>query len=168
MNRLLGGFFEATHLLGTAFLFAVAAALVFLVNPSLVDGTDLGREQALTLFGSLADAIATYGLFLAGIAAFGALLAPYLRGDKGIAVSWMRIFIACSTIMVVVWLRQAVGDEAGVPGADVEFAADAAGAEPGRAGGNMTPWNALLVLTTVNLILAAFQVNSRARSGKEK
>ena len=84
MNRLLGGFSEATHLLGTAFLFAVSAALVFLVNPSLVDGTDLGREQALTLFGSLADAIAKYGLFLAGIATFGALLAPYLRGDKGI------------------------------------------------------------------------------------
>ena len=83
MNRLLGGLFEAAHLLGTAFLFAVAAGLVFLVNPNLVDESGVSREQAFRLFGALADAVAEHGPLLAGSAAAGALEADDIEHFGG-------------------------------------------------------------------------------------
>lgn len=158
MKRLLGGLFETIHLTGAALLFAAAAVLTALSTPSLLHRLDLSAEGGARVFERIGHVVTVYGTWLGGAALLCGLLAPYVRSDGSKVLAWMRILLSGVAVGCVVWMiRLHAGP--GVFEADVETAADVA-REVAKGGRSVTPWNALAACAGLNLLLAAFQIQS--------
>ena len=169
MRRLLGGPFEALHVLGTAFFFGVAVLLALFSSPEFAGkAVYLTPETAAERFHAVASSLGTRGVWIAGAACVGAVIAPYAPFDGRKLLAWLRIFCAAATLVIVllVW-----GDVKGAPRlleGDVESETPAAEAVRGRSDAGVTPWNALLAATALNLVLGAFQMAGGAAAKPEK
>jgi len=161
MKRLLGGFFETFHLVGSALLFAAAAALTFLTTPKLLALAGLSAESGGRIFDNLGSLVESRGAVVAGVALLAAVLAPYVRSDDKKGLAWARILCAGGSVVCVVWLWRAT--QGSIVNGDVEMAANTADALLRRADTEITPWNALGACAGLNLILAAFQVNGHSK-----
>ncbi len=170
MKRLLACLFEGVHILAIALLFGAAALLTRLTSPSLMpDSLGISIEQATRLFADLVDIVGKPGRVVALAALIGGLLAPYVRNDGKLGLAWMRIILSAGVLGLLVY-GWGDGGLLGIEGAgvgevitgDVE-SGDAADAMV-RADRTLTPWNALMMLSGLNLVLAAFQIFSARRS----
>jgi len=172
MKRLLGGLLESTHVLAIALLFGAAALLTRLTSPGLfADSLGVSQETAARIFQDLAAMVGNPGRALAVIAIIAAILAPYVRNDDRMGVAWARVACAVAALAVLIsgWGDEGVrtwGETAALFDADVERHATAAHAMAVKADETVTPWNALLAFSGLNLVLAAFQVFSAPESPK--
>jgi hypothetical protein len=178
MKRLLGGLLESAHVLAMALLFGAAALLTRLTAPGLfADGLGVSQETAARIFGDLATMVGNPGRALAVVAIIAAVLAPYVRNDDRMGLPWARVVCAVAALAILLtgWGDDGVrtwSETAAVFDADVERHATAAEAIGARADETLTPWNALLIFSGLNLVLAAFQMfgapggGSPTKSGK--
>ena len=159
MKRLLGGLFETVHLLGAAALFAAAAGLTALTTPAALKALDLLASGGTRVVGRIGHALTVYGTWIAGAALLCGLLAPYVRSDGNKVLAWIRILTCGVAVGCVVWLIR-IHAGPGAFEADVETTADLARDMATRGKPTVTPWNALCAVTGLNLLLAAFQIQS--------
>ena len=146
---------ESLHLLGMAFYFTVAGMLTVLTARmwSPVASTE-SVSVAGDRFVEVTSMIGRHGWWLAAAAFIGALLAPIVRGDGRRLIAWIRAGCAFIAVIVVVaaW---------GLEGSD-HFLRDGSGRveqfHGWRSDHSLTPWNLLLAVTAVNLVLGASQV----------
>jgi len=171
MKRLLGGLLESAHVLAIALLFGAAALLTRLTAPHLfADTLGVSQETAARIFEDLARMVGTPGRALAVVAIIAAILAPYVRNDQRMGIAWARIACAAAALVVLLagWGDDGVrtwSETASAFDADVERHATAAQALGARADETLTPWNALLGFTALNLVLGAFQMFTPEKGG---
>jgi hypothetical protein len=150
---------ESVHLLGMAFYFAIAGVLTILTARmwSPVASSE-SAAAAGERFLDVTSLIGRHGWWLAAAAFVGSLLAPVVRGDGKRLFAWIRAACAFVAMIVVICAWGAEGSD--------HFLMDGSGRveqfHGWRSDKAVTPWNLLLVMTAVNLILAAYQVTGGA------
>jgi hypothetical protein len=172
IRKLLGLPFEAAQILGMACFFAIALALTFLTSPDwLAKIGKVSPDAAARHFNEVASLVGRNGLWVACAALVGGVIAPYARGDGKKLLAWIRVICTATAVVIVLvtWgnfesLPNTLKDDANKPVAVSKWRSDK----------KPTPWNALLVATSLNLILGAFQITAgaakkpKAEGGKDK
>lgn len=159
IRKLLALPLESVHVLGTAFYFAVGGMLTVLTARmwSPVASTE-SVAVAGERFVDVTSMIGRHGWWLAAAAFVGALFAPIVRGDGRRLIAWIRAGCAFVAVVVVISAWGAEGSD--------HFLVDGSGRveqfKGWRSDQALTPWNILLAVTTVNLILGASQVTGGA------
>jgi hypothetical protein len=162
IRKLLALPFESAHVFGTAMYFALGLVLTVLTGPiwwSRV-ATD-SAAVATQRFVEITSMIGRHGWWLAAAAFVGALCAPFIRGDGKRLIGWVRAGCAAIALGIVISAWGAQGSD--------HFLAD--GPEKAKqfrewnSDRRLTPWNALFLVTALNLTLAASQIT--AGSGKK-
>jgi hypothetical protein len=163
MRRLLGLPFEVLNVLGTAFFFTIALFLTLLSAPGwLARVGKFSPEQAADHFHEVASLVGRNGLWVAGAALLGAIVAPYARGDGKKVVAWIRIVCATMALVLVFVVWGKLGTMTHPLAGDVESARTATDQLARRSDRELTPWNGLLLATALNLLLGAAQVSGGA------
>jgi hypothetical protein len=163
MRKFLAAPFEAVHVLGMAFFFAVALALTMLTAPEwLPKVSRISPETAGRHFHEVAGLIGRNGLWIAGAALLGGIIAPYARGDGKKVLAWIRITCAGAAIVIVLLTWGRYESLPKVIDGDVESGRRAGEALTWRSDKKPTPWNGLLLATGLNLFLGAFQITGGA------
>ena len=159
IRKLLALPLESVNLLGTAFYFTVAAMLTVLT--ARMWSPVASAESASTAgqrFVEVTSLIGRHGWWLAAAAFAGALLAPVVRGDGKRLFAWIRAGCAFIAMIVVISAWGAEGSD--------HFLVDGSGRveqfHGWRSDKAITPWNLLLLMTAVNLVLGAYQVTGGA------
>src|SRR5262245_18328375 len=159
MRKLIALPFEAVRVMGVAVFFAFGAILTVLTGKAL--GSVASSESAhvaVQRFVEVSSMIGRHGWWLATEAFAGALVPPAARGDGKRLLAWIRAGCAFIALVVVICASGAEGSD--------HFLDDG----PGRlqqhatwqSDRGVTPWNLLLVVTAVNLVLAASLVTGGA------
>lgn len=164
MRKFLAVPFEALQVLGMAFFFAIALLLTYLTAPDWLAkiAPKMSHETAGQHFHEVAGLIGRNGLWIAGAALLGGIVAPYARADGKKTLAWIRVTCAAAAIIIVFlcWGRGETTPKS--MEADAESGRHAADTIAWRSDKKPTPWNGLLLATGLNLFLGAFQISGGA------
>lgn len=159
IRKLLALPFEAVHVIGTAVYFTVGGVLTSLTGKALSSVASSDKASvAGQRFVEITSMIGRHGWWLAAAAFTGALLAPIVRGDGKRLFAWIRAGCAAVAMGIVIAAWGAEGSD--------HFLLDSADRmkqfATWHSDHGITPWNSLLFVTAVNLILCAYQVTGGA------